>query len=140
MADKAKPKDAQMPGNELHARRDGAKDMTDQEMRIAIAETCGWYRLPQDSQTWAPRGWEHGKDVYGKLRPTSNLPDYLNDLNAMREALACIDSKQQEVFIYHLHRIVDSLDEREESSYWLILMATARQLAEAFIKTKGLNP
>lgn len=52
-------------------------NMTDEQMRIAIAEACGW-KLIQRLQS----GW-HGWREQG---PLQELPDYLNDLNAMHEA------------------------------------------------------
>jgi hypothetical protein len=102
--------------------------MTPDEIRIAIAEACGW--------------WDIGSDVWGRRPPSSDrqpLPDYLNDLNAMHEAEKVLTDAQWSVFGYHLGQLVlgtcNSYDFADLAS---IAHATAAQRAEAFCRAKGI--
>jgi len=95
--------------------------MTNEQINKAIAETCGWIDRPTCT------------DFLGNpLLP----PDYCNDLNAMHEAekymisnLRLLDFWQ---FAEELKRIVSA--NLGDDSY---IHATARQRAEAFLKTLG---
>jgi hypothetical protein len=100
------------------------KTMNPEQQRIAIAEACGWtpchkgcdgktWRLPDDSGC------------------QEQLPDYLNDLNAMHEAENQLDT---------------STDQNTTGSYAAYAQclawaggysATAAQRAEAFLRTIG---
>lgn len=54
--------------------------MTPEKQRIAIAEVCGW--------KWTEDGWHDTvRKRAVKMIAGHNLPDYLNDLNAMHEAV-----------------------------------------------------
>jgi hypothetical protein len=86
--------------------------MTDEKINIAIAEACGW----TDTKIVN----EGGKLMYGQ----TEIPDYCNDLNAMHEAEGVLT--------------IDALTEyRVQLSMFVIapFRATARQRAEAFLKT-----
>ncbi len=116
--------------------------MTPEEQRIAIAEACGWrcckadYDLARKINSYpctnlvgvashAAAHIDGSKDYHYHL-----LPDYEMDLNAMREAESVIVN-----------------GESEQRSRWFIWMqvhgdvagihATARQRAEAFLRTVG---
>jgi len=92
--------------------------MTDQQINAAIAETCG--RRRNRNGGWYPdNGWDFG---------TQGIPDYCNDLNAMHEAEELLKGKQFEAYGIELNDI--------EGSLWGI-RATARQRAEAFLRTLG---
>ena len=52
--------------------------MTNEEINIAIAEACGW--TTKHKGLWVER-----------LQTYAALPDYINDLNAMREAQELLD-------------------------------------------------
>jgi hypothetical protein len=95
--------------------------MTPQAQRIAIAEACDW--------TW--HGWIDGKLVMWPPAKgdACEAPDYLNDLNAMHEVMNCLDRSQlKRVQAYLLQMLpVDAP----------VFMATAGQLAEAFLRTIG---
>ena len=131
----------------------GVKDlikMNDEQMRIAIAEACGW--KPDDDgaglNTWEA-SWV-GNKLYG-LRPTFRpdrtissytvdcvVPDYLNDLNAMHEAEKSAGfhentSEGRRLTQVYAHNLGYSV------SSWKGY-ATAAQRAEAFIKTLNLEP
>lgn len=116
--------------------------MTKEEMRIAIAEACGWRfekgTTPTYGGTNKPRGWRSPED--GALR--RNLPDYLNDLNAMHEAWQTLSFAQKTRACEELRQIIrrgwrDVL----ASGYDLATLATlttADKYAEAFLRTLNL--
>ena len=60
-----------------------------------------------------------------------SVPDYLNDLNAMHEALKFIGEIKGIDLCWHLN-------DMGISGEWEILTATAEELAEAFLKTLNL--
>jgi hypothetical protein len=95
--------------------------MTPEQQRIAIAEACGWNYI--DSKTIYPRGIKDGV--------TLELPDYLNDLNAMHDA-------EKGWFDRHDLAALDTYDEylHEATSGWK-WNATASERAEAFLRTIG---
>lgn len=95
--------------------------MTDQEMRISIAEACGWC----DPMTYPGR-----------------IPNYPNDLNAMHEAEKFLNGRVVELNTYH-HQLGGIVVEGNPgiaftpnpAGYrW---HATASQRAEAFLRTLG---
>jgi len=109
--------------------------MKPEQQRIAIAEACGW----KWERLWT--GELHGKPV-GEQGPFCEVPDYLNDLNAMHEAMAHLEPEQVDQFAAELSGIV--LENRKK--YWWDLTsnevghvanATAAQRAEAFLRTIG---
>jgi hypothetical protein len=94
--------------------------MKPEKQRIAIAKACGWVK-------------EVG--VTGILRWRNNngelceyLPDYCNDLNAIRDAVITLSRASFVSYCNNLMRIC------EGDSYF---MATAEQSAEAFLKAVG---
>lgn len=108
--------------------------MNKEEQRIAIAEACGWTEIgvidylcgihPQmlnakayDGSSLTPPIWE--------------VPDYLNDLNAMHEA---------EKILQHYGVFVDKLAEimGQPRQSIMLVNATAAQRAEAFLRTLNL--
>jgi hypothetical protein len=97
--------------------------MNEEQQRIAIAEACGW----KWERLWT--GELHGKPV-GEQGPFREVPDYLNDLNAMHDAEKVIGPIKGIEFCYHLN-------EMGMSGEWEILTATAAQRAEAFLRTIG---
>ena len=102
--------------------------MTPEQQRIAIAEACGWTDFSS-----APH---EGAIQYGR-RPFScsdswELPDYLNDLNAMHEAEKTLDYNQMNRYQnIELSRFVHT------ETTW-ICSATAAQRAKAFLRTLDL--
>ena len=87
--------------------------MTPAAQRIAIAVACGW----TDTQII------DGK--YGQ----SDVPDYLDDLNACHEMEKVLTSEQVTSYVYSL----ESMNERWSTPAF----ATASQRAEAFLRTIG---
>ena len=122
--------------------------MTPEEQRIAIAEACGFVKVPcpnsslagnapfhpQPKTFWAESYW--GKDVVG-------VPDYLNDLNAMHEAEKILrgptDDEESERSRYSENIILAVANGQEvvDVWYWEHITATAAQRAEAFLRTIG---
>jgi len=101
--------------------------MKPEEQRIAIAEACG-YKLTPLAQNPSQRTWQY-------RGATIELPDYLNDLNAMHEAEKLLKSEQHFTFQVELARVINT------TTYPLnfaLLHATAAQRAEAFLRTLNL--
>jgi hypothetical protein len=109
--------------------------MTDDQINIAVAEACGWTECEHVESLGLCKGkHENAPAQY----PTghSQLPDYCNDLNAMhwaemnlplgRKRKQWDDSRAE--FRSYLRLI---------SGYFGSVHATARQRAEAFLRTIG---
>ncbi len=105
--------------------------LSPEEQRIAIATACGWTGFNPDNipdclqyEARAPSGkW-------------GSIPDYLNDLNAMHEAVRTLDSHQLEIF--HRRLTSDVIGWGSYNKGWVVYQATAAQWAEAFLKALGL--
>jgi hypothetical protein len=102
--------------------------MTPEAQRITIAEACGWTR---EGHLW--RGPTHRKDWPASCR-ADDLPDYLDDLNAMHEA---------EGVLIEMSDGMPLPDKWSEYCSWLVgrclpFRATAAQRAEAFLRTLNL--
>ena len=108
--------------------------MTDEEMRVAIAEACG-----EVVESW------NGKPRLKALTPhgvSRDLPDYPNDLNAMHEAEKILTFEQWRHYSDKLMCAVRDSDLTLNGSNiearYKTPHATARQRAEAFLKVFGL--
>lgn len=110
--------------------------MTPEAQRIAIAEVCGWKLAePPNSRVW----WKNGEWVSNAY----DLPDYLNDLNAMHEAEKVLGHEHWQAYSDRLRGLMaDAYDEMPEPRpLWMhfpFWHATAAQRAEAFLKTLNL--
>lgn len=105
--------------------------MTDTEINIAIAEACGWALVKDDPDFY--EYWEHPKDgrKIGVAANSSPFPDYCNDLNAIHEAEKVLNDVSYDSYWSNLVFVcIQSNMERLNS-------ATARQRAEAFLRTIG---
>jgi hypothetical protein len=118
--------------------------MTPEQQRIAIAEACGWKRN-EYPHAIAKDMWWHKDLSDEKYTQTDDLPDYLNDLNAMHEAEKILNARQQVCYFEHLAGSIMN-DAYEGVGYWmqaelsseqLTWRATAAQRAKAFLKTIG---
>jgi len=98
--------------------------MTDQEINIAIAEAC-----PEVAEIDKDNGGAFWKrpDSYVRFNPA-------NDLNAMHEAEKTLTPDQKDEYA---RRLCDINCCMEMSIEWDCASATARQRAEAFLKTIG---
>jgi hypothetical protein len=138
-------------------------NMTDEQMRIAIAEVCGvhtkhckgWTCDHEDYRQGRHGSWRHFNSEqealdWNRIFPTegfktevytlaSLLPDYLNDLNAMHEAEKHLQPNQS---CTYWCRLMESGPKRTDGGamFWGATHATARQRAIAFIKTLNLEP
>jgi hypothetical protein len=98
--------------------------MTAQEINKTIAEACGW--LYYD-------GWNHPDG-------SNHLPDYCTDLNAMHEAEKLLTTQQKE---NDYQIFLEAITRRDKPGLtfglaaYLFCHATARERAEAFLKTLG---
>ena len=88
--------------------------MTDKQIKKVIAETCGC------SGKWR---FDHIKQML-----LDEPPDYCNDLNAMHEAEKIVKKGFKCTYDEELNLI-------SERDYCLVWETTARQRAEAFLKT-----
>lgn len=66
-----------------------------------------------------------------------DVPDYLNDLNAMHEAEKVLSDQQTFFYCNTLERIVNAAI-KDSKSAWQYSMATAAQRAEAFLRILNL--
>lgn len=74
--------------------------------------------------------WRKGSDV----SVAENLPDYLNDLNAMYGAEKILSREQRWAYLDALQEIAGKLSTDE----WDAITASAIQRAEAFLKSLSL--
>lgn len=118
--------------------------MTQNEKRIAIANACGWRGISaQFFVGYSPsRPVPYNKRILGNIEdiPLDPLPNYTNDLNAIREAVMTLNSSENDArglavkFCQELEKIHEL-----DSSCWIECSApSAGQLAEAFGKALNL--
>lgn len=96
--------------------------MSDEQINIAIAEACGWKDVWLPDRSGLPVGTSP-ENIFG------HIPRYCNDLNAMHEAEKVLTRDQIEVFCEQLLP--------KHHGIWWGIHTTARQRAEAFLKTIG---
>ena len=97
-------------------------------MRIVIAGYCGW--RPYYGKGNTP--WLENPEFYspnGKFSLLVDLPDYLNDLNAMYSAVMSCPEDEQKAMRAILWEICGQMKAHN---------ATAHQRATAFLKALGL--
>lgn len=103
--------------------------MTPESQRIAIAEACGWIDCAWTTHLQRPLLMgTPAQDAHPYPR---QLPDYLNDLNAMHEAEKVLTNANWFTYLALLHDNVVLFPMR------IAVHATASQRAEAFLKTIG---
>jgi hypothetical protein len=86
--------------------------MTNEQINAAIAEACGWKGCPRCSDPECEDNF---------------IPNYCADLNAMHNAEWSLTDDQ-------LWRMARNIERNDEQWYF---RATARQRAEAFLRTLG---
>lgn len=100
--------------------------MNQEKQRIAIAKACGWRKVREC-------GARYERGELGHVHGIFDLPDYLNSLDAIHEAVETLRHKDgSEWFDYRVH-LADIC-----GSTGNCIQATAAQRAEAFMKTLGL--
>jgi len=111
--------------------------MTPESQRIAVAEACGWTLCHNTGglPCGVPPGFIHEEN-------SRQVPDYLNDLNAMHEAEKVLSAGQINTYLGHLYKYAKVAT--ADSNPWEIIVArvavhaTAAQRAEAFLRTLNL--
>lgn len=107
--------------------------MTYEQINAAIAEACGWKShdhpdcMAKKVEWIMPEKWIMRPD--GTLAFRHDIPNYCNDLNAMHEAENCLSLDNRNHYIDALGTIY--------TDSWEFATATARQRAEAFLRTLG---
>jgi len=113
--------------------------MTPEQQRIAIAEFCGWVDLGEElGHAWR---WDNPS-----LRKAAiDIPDYLNDLNAMHEAIGSLIYSKRKTYRLQLQQVMSEPLRRNKPpvadgitiAIEECIDATAPQRAEAFLRTVG---
>ena len=108
--------------------------MTNEQINIAIAETCGWTDCVFVESLKLTKGFPppNNPPIYGTYENgMAQLPNYCKDLNAMREAMLTLTDKQGFGFLWHLN------DMGFVGGDWELLTLDSHVLAEAFLRTLG---
>jgi hypothetical protein len=98
--------------------------MTNQEINETIAKACGWRRVDIFE-------WDGSFCLPKQYVELSDLPNYVEDLNATHEAEKTLNKHQACLYLTHLNDLHKSLFE-------CFVHATAEQRAEAFLRTLNL--
>ena len=101
--------------------------MTNEQMNVAIAEACGWTDI-HDSGPWHNHKlWGYPPELLGQGgNAYKYMPDYVYDLNAMHEAEKTLTDDQWHDYVENVGGFCQQ-----------VMYATARQRAEAFLRTIG---
>lgn len=113
--------------------------MTNQEIRIAIAESVGWKLIPAGRDTFNVPYPQLANKEYVTIS-ASKLPNYPEDLNAMHEVEKTLNRSQVVEYQDSLATFFTIQDFFSESKYPIdgyIIHATALQRAEAYLRTIG---
>lgn len=107
--------------------------MTEAQMIVRIAEACKWVDVRINRINMIV-----GR-LPSSLRPEMeyDCPDYCRDLNAIQGACFFLSNDQRVEFINQLCNIVALEGDGPHSSLCKAFYATAKQRAEAFLKTIG---
>ena len=101
--------------------------MTDEQINTAIAEACGWTEIRENLV---------GKQPGETANRVMFLPNYSTSLNMMHEAEKML-TKDRNSYLTTLAGLVELDHLRGLDADWPWVCATARQRAEAFLKTLG---
>lgn len=111
--------------------QDMSDKMTPEEKRVAVAECCGWGYVGSSClkhEQW--KCWTTPKGYKGK----ASVPDYLNDLNAMREAEKTLtDDESRERYVDNL-----MLSCGGTGRTWTLIHASAEERVNAYLITKHI--
>ena len=117
--------------------------MTLEKQRITIAEACGWTVINDticDPKPEVVNGQQTGNI---DINPVATLPDYLNDLNAMHEAMQHLPdalNSGPNGFVNNIVNVVQKVVAPRpifRGPYFYVVTATAAERAEAFLRTIG---
>jgi len=104
--------------------------MSPEKQRIAIAEACGWKNFNSASHKGAMQYGQPPNAPHNSWE----LPDYLNDLNAMHEAEKALTSEQHIDYMEWLGMCSDDYGRK----VWAYVHCSASERARAFLRTLGL--
>jgi hypothetical protein len=110
--------------------------MKPEQQRIKIAEACGWNRFCAHEVNSVTV--QYGHPPQSKLIYETPLPDYLNDLNAMRTCEESLSINDLATYADQLDKVCVPVHVCSLTHWASVTMATAAQRAEAFLKTLGL--
>jgi hypothetical protein len=115
--------------------------MTDEEIRIKVAETMGWKPDPE-TKFWYALGPD---EILAGFKDgiVSPLPDYLNDLNACSEFEAMLTDDElweYSKLLMDYRQAANGFPLASRSEVLKLQKATAAQRCIAFLKTKGVLP
>jgi hypothetical protein len=104
--------------------------MSDEQINIAIFEIFRWKWETEKNSFFHPEN--------GRLKP-KDAPDFCNDLNAMHEGERSLNSQQVQDYTLNLLRVTNNDGTRFHGTLGCFahVHATAKQRAEAFLKTIG---
>jgi hypothetical protein len=115
--------------------------MSDDQIRIAVATALGVVKIVQSELD--SRCFYGSKPVPGRdgVAEAVDVPDYPNDLNAVHAAEETLTDAACQHYIDLLVEVtmanqMPGLPDGQHN-YWLVYHATARQRAEAFLRTLG---
>ena len=117
--------------------------MTDIEINTAISAACGWKPCEQCLRNgykdqWRPPSGDGCEHV-------SELPNYCHNLNMIWSAEETLTEPQQDAFLDHLWDAIwlpvvaeyNPSNPTRAGKLWMMVHSTARQRAEAFLRTIG---
>jgi hypothetical protein len=123
-------------------------NLTDEEIRIKVAEAMGWTNITafhfEDVVTGKPKILHKG-DCPALEIEDQWLPNYPESLDACAEFEKTLTDEEQQEYFYQLNEEVGLVSPRSpawllEWSVFKLVTATARQRCLAYLKTKGLIP
>lgn len=108
--------------------------MTPDEIRIAVAECCGWKR---ELVSMSVAG---GRDSFIWLNPNGvgDLPNYPASLDACAEMLGTLSEAEKYEYVGRLaFTSCADIQEGDLSDLYTLIAATPLQRCEAFLRVKG---
>ena len=118
--------------------------LTDEEIRIKVAELCGYHIYVENKEGWAflcaPNGDRLSDSYHPACRTTMWLkfvPNYPQDLNACHAMEKCLTDEQWGKYTAHLLDIVSEHIDKENARLRSVCYcsATARRRCNAFVMT-----
>jgi len=119
--------------------------MKPKAQRIAMAELEGWEHMeakelsPSERIVYGEKWWRN--PIEKTIACEDNIPDYLNDLNAVHEVEKSLSTLNQSFFANELYDITNTgVDEEMAVTHDFFsscVMATAAQRTEALLRTMG---
>jgi hypothetical protein len=113
--------------------------MTNEQINAAIAETCGWTEI-QEGDPWGTLIGKPNRRTYRDpwhgTEDLFEIPDYCNDLNAMQASVLLSRCNLDLSYLY-INNLCKACGVNHQYLCVAIIHATARQRAEAFLRTIG---